>query len=112
MSKVEKFRSSAKGLIAAVRVNAEFVLDHRNRLDCGPGQSASLTSFLNSASEKEQVWIDHSSCCTSYDQIPKSDIHCPAHRNPQSLLILLNASWKLCRCGASREAFHSDRQSL
>lgn len=54
-SKVEKFRSAAKGLIAAVRVNAEFVLKHRQGLDYSPGQAASLATFLSSSEDKAKV---------------------------------------------------------
>lgn len=54
-SKVEKFRSTVRGLIAAVRVNAEFVLKHRAKLDCSPAQSASLESFLNLPADSAKV---------------------------------------------------------
>ena len=54
-SKVEKFRSGAKGLVAAVRVNAEFVLKHRRQLECSPGQGATTATFLAVPSEAAKV---------------------------------------------------------
>ena len=54
-SKVEKFRSGAKGLVAAVRVNSEFILKHRRQLDCSPGQGATIATFLALPSDAAKV---------------------------------------------------------
>ena len=54
-SKVEKFRSAAKGLVAAIRVNADYVAKRRQQLECGPADAAALADFLTSSSEKEKV---------------------------------------------------------
>jgi hypothetical protein len=54
-SKVEKFRLAAKGLAAAIEVNAQHVVDRRRLLGCSPKDSAVLAEFLTSEEEKRQV---------------------------------------------------------
>lgn len=56
-SKIEKFRSAAKGLIAAIRVNGEYVAKQRLKLECGPMDTATLADFMTSSNEKEKVAI-------------------------------------------------------
>ena len=54
-SKVERFRTVAKGLMAAIQANAAYVTTARNKLECSPKDTATLASFLASEAEKQQV---------------------------------------------------------
>lgn len=54
-SKVEKFRSTAKGLMAAMQSNAAFVTQARNRLECSPKDLPTIKSFLATDAEQKQV---------------------------------------------------------
>ena len=53
--KVEKFRSAAKGLTAAVQANSEYVIKQRRKLDCSPKDIAVLEKFMSTKADREQV---------------------------------------------------------
>lgn len=57
-SKVEKFRTVAKGLMAAIQANSAYVLQARGRLECSPKDTATLEAFLASDAAKKQVTSD------------------------------------------------------
>ena len=52
---MERFRTVAKGLMAAIQANAAYVTTARNKLECSPKDTATLASFLASEAEKQQV---------------------------------------------------------
>ena len=52
---MERFRTVAKGLMAAIQANAAYVTTARNKLECSPKDTTTLASFLASEAEKQQV---------------------------------------------------------
>lgn len=58
-AKVEKFRTVAAGLVAAIQANSTYVLRARSSLECSPKETAALASFLSSDAEHQQVWLSY-----------------------------------------------------